>query len=73
MNEVRIVIADDHQMLIDGIKSLLRKEKRFQFVNESANAQSAFEYIRSNPVDLLITDISMPGSLPGWLNNSFLP
>lgn len=61
MNDVRIVIADDHQMLIDGIKSLLRKEKRFQFVHEASNATEAFDFIRQNPVDLLITDISMPG------------
>jgi DNA-binding NarL/FixJ family response regulator len=59
--EVKIVIADDHQMLIDGIKALLRKEKKLVFVHEAADAESALEYISHKPTDLLITDISMPG------------
>ncbi len=58
---MRIVIADDHQMFIDGVRSLLRKDKRFVFVKEALNGEEAFGFISSNPVDLLITDISMPG------------
>ncbi len=60
-SELKIVIADDHQMFIDGIKSLLKKEKKLNFVFEANNAEDALSYIRKNPVDLLITDISMPG------------
>ncbi len=59
--EIRILIADDHQMFIDGIKSLLRKDKRFVFVKEALNGAEAFDFISSNEVDLVITDISMPG------------
>lgn len=55
------MIADDHQMFIDGIKSLLRKEPQLQFVHEALNGEDAYTYIRKNEVDLLITDISMPG------------
>jgi DNA-binding NarL/FixJ family response regulator len=60
-NELKIVIADDHQMFIDGIRSLLKREKSLNFVHEALNAEDALTYIRENPVDLLITDISMPG------------
>lgn len=60
-NEVRIVIADDHQMFIDGVRSLLKKEKTLNFVHEALNAEEALSFIRKNDVDLLITDISMPG------------
>jgi len=60
-NEVKIVIADDHQMFIDGVRALLRKEKQLEFVHESLYGQDAFDYISKNEVDLLITDISMPG------------
>jgi DNA-binding NarL/FixJ family response regulator len=59
-DEIKIVIADDHQMFIDGVRSLLRKEKKFVFVHESLNGEDAFDYISNNKVDLLITDISMP-------------
>lgn len=61
MDKVRIVIADDHQMLIDGIKSLLRKEPQLVFIHEANNALDAFNFISKNEIDLLITDISMPG------------
>ncbi len=60
-DEVKIVIADDHQMFIDGVKSLLKKEKKFNFVYEALNAEEALNFIGSNQIDLLITDISMPG------------
>lgn len=60
-NEVKIVIVDDHQMFIDGIRSLLKKEKTFNFVHEALNAEKALIYLREHEVDLLITDISMPG------------
>ncbi len=59
--ELKIVIADDHQMFIDGIRSLLKKETQLHFVHEALNGLDAFTYIQKNPVDLLITDISMPG------------
>lgn len=60
-NEVKIVIVDDHQMFIDGIRSLLKKEKTLNFVHEALNAEKALGYLREHEVDLLITDISMPG------------
>jgi len=60
-DEVKIVIADDHQMFIDGVKSLLKKEKKFNFVHEALNAEDALSFINKNEIDLLITDISMPG------------
>ncbi len=60
-NELKIVIVDDHQLFLDGIKSLLKKEKKIHFVHESLSAEGALNYIRKNNVDMLITDISMPG------------
>lgn len=59
--DIKIVIADDHQMFIDGVKSLLSKEKNLNFVHEASNAEDALSFIKKNEIDLLITDISMPG------------
>ncbi|MDX1650902.1 MAG: response regulator transcription factor [Brumimicrobium sp.] len=59
--QIKILIADDHQMFIDGIKSLLRKETDIVFVGEVNNGSDAFEFLKSRPVDLMIVDISMPG------------
>jgi DNA-binding NarL/FixJ family response regulator len=61
--ELRIVIVDDHQMFIDGVRSLLRKESNLIFVHEANRAEDMLAYIsaHSGEIDLLITDISMPG------------
>jgi DNA-binding NarL/FixJ family response regulator len=56
---LKILIADDHQMFIDGIRSLLRNEKQFEFVGEASNGVEALAFIKGTPIDILITDISM--------------
>lgn len=59
---VKIMIVDDHQMFIDGIKSLLRKEENFQVVSEQVCAEAALKQLEKDTVvDIVITDISMPG------------
>ncbi len=58
--EITILIADDHQMFIDGIKSLLRKEAHIKIVGEVANGLEALDFLETQQVDLLITDINMP-------------
>jgi DNA-binding NarL/FixJ family response regulator len=57
---VNILLVDDHQMFIDGIKALLRNEKHFKIIDEALSGKTALEKIKSNEVDILITDISMP-------------
>lgn len=60
--KINILLVDDHQMMIDGIKNLLSKESTCNIVDEANNGQVAYEKIASNPenFDLILTDISMP-------------
>ncbi len=58
---LKIVIADDHQMFIDGIKLLLKKEKGFSIIGEAPNGTVALEMVETLSPDILITDINMPG------------
>lgn len=60
-SSLKILIADDHQMFIDGIRSLLRNEKQFEFVGEASSGVEALSFLNATPVDILITDINMPG------------
>jgi len=57
---IKTIIVDDHQMLIDGIKSLLRKEKHIEFCAECHDGFEAINFIKNKEVDLVITDINMP-------------
>ena len=57
---INILIADDHQIFIDGIKALTRRETHIHFVGEVHNGLEALEFLEQRSVDLLITDISMP-------------
>ena len=56
----RILLVDDHQILIDGIKNIL-EEKEFIIVAEALDSRSALEFLEKHPVEIIITDISMPG------------
>jgi len=59
---INVIIADDHQMVIDGIKSMLLHDTTYQIIAEANNGQAAYELITANAQNfqLLITDISMP-------------
>lgn len=60
--QVRIIIVDDHQMFIDGVKSILKNEPNIHFVAEANSGEDAWQIIQQQPgLDLLITDIFMPG------------
>ena len=60
MSSIKIFIVDDHQMLIDGIKSLLKDETGLNLIGESTKCSEAFAKIASDIPDILITDINMP-------------
>ena len=60
MSSIRIVLADDHVLVRDGIKALLEDEKDILVIDEASNGDEALEVIKNNTPDLLIVDIRMP-------------
>lgn len=60
MNPTRIVLADDHELVRDGIKSLLENEEDFKVVAEASDGKEALKMIAQDQPDLLIVDIRMP-------------
>jgi two-component system, NarL family, nitrate/nitrite response regulator NarL len=60
-NTIKVMIVDDHQMFIDGVKSLLGKEKDLHFVAEANSGDQALQILKENEIDFVITDINMPG------------
>ncbi|HNR19150.1 MAG: response regulator transcription factor [Bacteroidetes bacterium] len=59
--KIRIVIADDHQMLIDGIKSLLKEVENIEIVDCANNGTDALQLVEKYNPDILLSDINMPG------------
>ena len=57
---IRIVIAEDHNALIDGVKLLLEKENDIQFVGYANNGERLCELVTLKKPDVVITDIRMP-------------
>lgn len=56
----KILIVDDHQMFIDGIKSLLRNQSVFNIVAEALDGKFALEILANQQIDIVISDINMP-------------
>ncbi|WBU90117.1 response regulator transcription factor [Cellulophaga omnivescoria] len=57
---ISIVLADDHSLVRDGIRSLLEEEKDLVVVAEVSNGKEAIEIVEEKNPDLLIIDIRMP-------------
>ncbi|MFB9108756.1 response regulator transcription factor [Flavobacterium gyeonganense] len=57
---IRVVLADDHVFVRDGIKSLLENEANIEVVGEAIDGADALEVVTANKPDLLIVDIRMP-------------
>jgi DNA-binding NarL/FixJ family response regulator len=56
----RIHLADDHQILIDGISTLLQTIPDFEVVGFSLNGTTIYEDVINNKSDILVLDINMP-------------
>ena|ERR1700682_2571069 len=58
---IRVLIADDHAILRRGLKEILARELEGAVCGEAKDAQQVLAKIQSEPWDLVILDLSMPG------------
>jgi NarL family two-component system response regulator LiaR len=58
--KTRILIADDHAMLREGMRNLLEQEKDFELVGEATNGEEAVKIAKELKPDIVIMDIVMP-------------
>jgi len=57
---IRLVLADDHHFILDGLESLFRLEEDFQVVARCTNGEETLQAVRQHRPDILILDIRMP-------------
>lgn len=60
MTGIKILLADDHHLVRDGIMSLLEDEIGFKVIAEAENGLKAIEACKEHDIDLVVMDISMP-------------
>jgi DNA-binding NarL/FixJ family response regulator len=58
--KISVLVVDDHQLMIEGLKSLLEVEENIGSVSGANNFQETMEFLQNNPVDVVLMDINMP-------------
>jgi len=60
MKPYRIIIADDHSLIRQGLKSIICQDPSLQIVAEAADGLAVLEHLGRQPADMVILDITMP-------------
>jgi len=60
MNLIRVILADDHEIVRNGIKLLLERQGNIQVIAEVSDGKQALEKVAALQPDILIVDIRMP-------------
>jgi len=60
MDDLRILIADDHAVLRDGLKALVNAQPDMKVIGEAENVGFALQKTRELQPDVVVMDVSMP-------------
>jgi len=61
-SSIEVMLVDDHQIIRDGIKQFLNEEANINVIAEASNVEDAIRQLAYIQPDVVITDLSMPGS-----------
>ena len=61
MKKIKITLADDHKIFLDGLVSLLSDNDELEVVATASSGEDLIELVKHKECDLIITDISMKG------------
>lgn len=75
-DKIRVHIADDHQVVIEGVSALINTDDSIEVEGYSLTGKDVVEWFKNNEADVLILDINMPkldgiGVLKAFRNRSF--
>lgn len=60
MEPIKIFVADDHQLFIEGIKALTRDSVDVKLIGEAENGEDLLEQLKTNKPEVILMDINMP-------------
>jgi DNA-binding NarL/FixJ family response regulator len=58
---LKVLIADDHTLIREGLKKILKIDQEISEVREAGNAREVIEQVKKGGLDVVILDISLPG------------
>ena len=59
-NKIKIVIADDHLIFIEGIRALIKDSDKVALVGEASNGEQLLGLLKAKDVDVVLMDVYMP-------------
>jgi len=62
LSKLKVVLADDHQLILDGIRHVLEHEKDFEVVGETRSGSQVLPLVARLRPDIVLLDLRMPGS-----------
>ena len=60
MDKIKILVADDHQVIIDGLEAIITATENLAFVGGAGNGKEVISIVEKEAVDLVLMDINMP-------------
>lgn len=57
---IRVLIVDDHQLMVEGLKSLLEDEDDIAFVAGANSMAETLNFLQNNEIDVILMDVNMP-------------
>ena len=60
MDKIKVLVADDHQVIIDGLEAIISDVPELEFAGGALNGNQVIEMVESKAVDMVLMDINMP-------------
>jgi len=58
---IKLLIVDDHRIVLDGLKSLFDQDPQFEIIGAASSAEEALRFVQTTLPDILLTDYRLPG------------
>src|SRR5262245_5485848 len=70
---IRLVLADDHRMILEGLDQLFKRERDFEVVGTANNGEEAVAAVKRHRPDVLVLDVNMPRGNGMWVLRQLQP
>src|SRR5688572_33010870 len=57
---IKVILVDDHKIIRDGIRALLKDDTELTVVGEAGNGQELLQLLETTPADVVLMDMNMP-------------